>query len=86
MITSSATREELIALANRMLSAETAEESDALYEEFNSHFSHPDLANLFFWPENYDHRKDEPRIAENEPTPEEIVDIGIAHQPDIIQL
>ncbi|MGF1527312.1 MAG: colicin immunity protein [Candidatus Competibacterales bacterium] len=86
MINSSATRDELIALARRLLAAEGEGESAQLYEEFNSHFSHPDLANLFYWPENYDHRRDEPKISDYEPTPEEIVDIGIDHKPDIIHL
>lgn len=41
------TRQELIELAHRFLSAETEKEGDRLYEEFNKQFSHPDVANLF---------------------------------------
>ncbi len=73
------TRQELIELANRFLSAETEEEGDRLYEEFNKQFSHPDVANLFFYPENYNARKAD--LSEYEPTVEEVVEIGLKHKP-----
>ena len=73
------TREELIELGHRFLNAEADEESEKLYEEFNSHFTHPDAANLFFYPENYNARKDD--ISNYEPSVEEVVDKGLAYKP-----
>ena len=58
MITSNATRDDLIDLGHRLLGAKTEEETEKLYAEFNYHFSHPDAANLFYWPEGYDFRND----------------------------
>ena len=71
-------KSELIELANRFLSAETEEEGDRLYEEFNKQFSHPDVANLFFYPENYNARKTD--LSKYEPTVEEVVKIGLNHK------
>ncbi|MEM7706698.1 MAG: colicin immunity protein [Pseudomonadota bacterium] len=80
MIISSASKEELIALAQELLASETDEETSRLYKEFNAHFSHPDLANLFFWPESFDFRKNDGALSDYNPTPEEIVEIGVAHK------
>jgi hypothetical protein len=73
------TKTELIELANRFLSAETEEESDRLYEEFNKQFSHPDAANLFYYPEKYNARKMD--ISTYEPTVEEVVEQALPHKP-----
>ena len=73
------TRQELIELANRFLSAETEEEGDRLYDEFNKQFSHPDVANLFFYPESFNARQTD--LSKYEPTVEEVVDIGLNHKP-----
>ncbi|MDF1763275.1 MAG: bacteriocin immunity protein [Oleibacter sp.] len=79
MNTGKLTRQELIELANRFLSAETEEEGDRLYEEFNRQFSHPDVANIFFYPERYNARKTD--LSKYKPTVEEVVDIGLNHTP-----
>lgn len=73
------TKPELIDLGNKLLSAEGEKKADELYNEFNRQFSHPDLANLFFYPENYNARNSS--LSKYEPTVEEIVEIGLNHKP-----
>lgn len=73
------TRNELIELAHKFLNAPTEKEGDELYNYFNMQFSHPDTANLFFYPEDYNARKTD--LSSYEPSAEEIVDIGLAHKP-----
>lgn len=72
-------REELIVLGNRLLAARTEEESDKLYEEFKRQFSHPDAANLLYFPENYNARIHD--ISDYNPSVDEIVDLAISHKP-----
>jgi|GEM_PF-2783499 len=79
MLLTNITIEELKALAKRMLDVEHEQESCRLYEEFNSHFSHPDTANLFYWPEDYNARNID--ISEYNPSIEEVIQIGIKHKP-----
>ena len=81
MIITSATRAELISLAEQLMSATDESEEARLYQEFKSHFSHPDVANLLYWPEKYDFRTDTPKISDYSLTAAELVDIGIAHKP-----
>ena len=81
MIITEITQEELIELAQKMLDSGTEEEGDKLYSEFNSHFSHPDTANLFYYPENYNHRTDWDKIGEYDPSIEEVIQIGKNHKP-----
>ncbi len=73
------TRQELIDLGNKLLSASSEEEENRLYNEFNRQFSHPDAANLFYYPENYNARK--MTFTDYDPTVEEVIDAALAHQP-----
>jgi len=84
VITSDYTKEQLIKLAESFLDEKDEEKENKLYFELNSHFSHPDVANLFFWPENYNKRKNPPNISEYNPSIEEIIQIGINHQPIVL--
>ncbi|TOM67471.1 colicin immunity protein [Vibrio parahaemolyticus] len=75
-------KEQLIELANRFLDAESEKESSYLYDEFNKQFSHPDAANLFFYPENYNARK--MGLSDYAPTVdtvEEVIEIALRHKP-----
>ena len=81
MIITEITQEELIELAQRMLDSDTEELEEKLYHEFNSHFTHPDTANLFFYPENYNHNTDWDKIGDYDPSIEEVIEIGRNHKP-----
>jgi len=78
MIIGSMNRDELIKLGNKLLNCESEEESDELYELFNKQFNHPDAANLFYYPENYNARDND--ISEYEPTVEEVIDLAASYQ------
>ncbi|MFK7749082.1 MAG: colicin immunity protein [Kordia sp.] len=72
-------REELIELGKKIVACEGAEEEiDLLYEEFNKNVPDPDGANLFFYPENYNARKD--NIADYNPSIEDVVDKALAYK------
>lgn len=67
------TREELIELGKQILKAEgTENELDELHQTFNKNVPHPNGANLFYYPENYNARKD--NLNQYNPTVESIVD------------
>ena len=67
------TRQELIELGNRIIKAGgTENELDELCEIFNKNVPYPDGANLFYYPENYNARKD--NLNQYNPTVESIVD------------
>lgn len=67
------TREELIELGYKIVNCEGSEdEIDELMELFDENVPHPDGANLFFYPENYNARKDD--ISQYNPTVEEVID------------
>lgn len=54
------TREELIVLGYKIVNCEGSEEEiDELMELFNQNVPYPDGADLFFYPENYNARKDD---------------------------
>ena len=72
-------REELIVLAHRLLTVTNEEESIKLYEEFNRQFSHPDAANLLFYPENYNANQVD--IENYSPSVEIVIDLALAHMP-----
>lgn len=73
-------REELIEIGKRIKEAEgTEEEIDQLYELFSKNVPHPRGANLFFYPENYNSRRDD--ISKYNPTVEEVVDKALAYKP-----
>ena len=74
------TREELIELGRKITNCEgTEKEQDEMYELFSNNVPHPNGANLFFYPENYNARKDD--ISEYNPTVEEIVDKALSYKP-----
>ncbi len=74
------TREELIKLGYKIVNCEgTEEEQDEMYELFSKNVPHPNGANLFFYPENYNARKDD--ISKYNPTVEEVVDKALSYKP-----
>ncbi|HFC8537751.1 TPA: bacteriocin immunity protein [Neisseria bacilliformis] len=70
------TREELIALGRKITGDE---ETDRLMELFDRHVPHPQGSSLFFYPENYDARRDD--LSAYKPSVEEIVDLCLAYRP-----
>ena len=67
------TREELIKLGKRIIKAKgTESELDELNEVFNQNVPYPNGVNLFYYPENYNARKDNLNLYN--PTVESIVD------------
>lgn len=73
------TREELIELGYKIVNCEGSEdEIDELIELFDENVPHPDGANLFFYPENYNARKDD--ISQYNPTVEEVVDKALSYK------
>jgi hypothetical protein len=74
------TREELIEIGKKIINLEGSEqEIDKLVQLFDENVPHPNGSNLFYYPENYDSRKDD--ISKYNPTVEEIVDICLAYKP-----
>ncbi len=72
-------REELIELGYKIVNCEGSEdEIDELMELFDENVPHPDGANLFFYPENYNARKDD--ISQYNPTVEEVVDKALSYR------
>ncbi len=72
-------REELIELGYKIVNCEGSEdEIDELMELFDENVPHPDGANLFFYPENYNARKDD--ISQYNPTVEEVVDKALNYR------
>ncbi|MBL7899205.1 MAG: bacteriocin immunity protein [Crocinitomicaceae bacterium] len=77
------TREELISLGKKIVNCEgTEKEIDDMIALFDQNVPHPSGANLFFWPEKYNARKDD--ISKFNPTVEEVVDICLAYKPIIL--
>ncbi len=77
------TREELIELGKKIVSCEgTEEEIDAMYDLFSKNVPHPNGANLFFYPENYDIKKDD--ISKYNPTVEEVVNKALSYKPIVL--
>lgn len=73
------TREELIELGKKIVNCEgTEQELDAMYELFSKNVPHPNGANLFFFPENYNARKF--NLSEYKPTVEEVVDKALNYK------
>ena len=72
------TREELIEIGRQLLNADTEDESEKFYRLFKQQFNHPDAANLFYYPENYNARKG--NMSNYQPSVEEVVDIAISYQ------
>ncbi|GAA4239412.1 hypothetical protein GCM10022291_33610 [Postechiella marina] len=67
------TKEELIEIGKQILKAEGSEsELNILHEVFNKNIPYPNGANLFYYPENYNARKD--NISNYNPSVESVVD------------
>jgi len=74
------TREELIEIGNKIVNCEgTEEEINKLYEEFSENVPHPNGANLFYYPENYNARKDD--LSNYKPSVEEVVEKALSYKP-----
>lgn len=73
-------REELIELGYKIINFNgTDEEHTKLILLFDNNVPHPNGANLFFYPENYDARKDD--LSKYNPTVEEVVDKALSYKP-----
>ncbi len=73
-------RGELIELAAKMIQCQgTEEEIDEWCNLFNKNVPHPTGANLFYYPEGYNSRKDD--ISMYNPSLEEVVDRCISYKP-----
>ncbi|RYZ88711.1 MAG: colicin immunity protein [Proteobacteria bacterium] len=73
------TRDELIAIGKRIVACDGTEaEMDALYDLFGRNVPHPNGANLFFYPENFNDRVDD--LSAYKPTVEEVVDKCLAYR------
>lgn len=74
------TRDELIEIGTKIYNAEgTEKEIDLLSELFDKNVPHPNGSNLFFYPENYNARKD--NLKDYNPTVEEVVDRCLSYKP-----
>lgn len=75
-------REELISLGIKIKNAiGTEAEIDEMIILFNKNVPHPNGANLFYYPENYNARKD--NLKDYVPTVEEVVDTALNYKPII---
>ncbi len=73
-------REALIQIGRQLVEAKgTEEEIDKLYELFSGNVPHPDGANLFYYPENYNARRDD--ISSYNPSVEQVVDLALNYKP-----
>ncbi len=77
------TRNELIELGNKIINWNGSEEQILdLIDLFNKNVPHPNGANLFSYPENYNARRDD--IKDYKPTVEEVVDKCLNYKPTIL--
>lgn len=77
------TRDELIELGRQIVNGEgTEEEFAVLCELFNNNVPHPKGIGLFFYPENYNTRKDD--LSKYKPSVEEVVDKALSYKPIIL--
>lgn len=74
------TRQELIQLGEKIIKCEGSEEEiDLMIDLFNQNVPYPNGANLFYYPENFNARKDD--ISKYNPTVEEVVDKALSYKP-----
>ena len=77
------TRIQLIELGYKITNSEgTEEEVNDLIDLFDRNVPHPNGANLFYWPENYNSRKCD--ISTYNPSVEEVVDLTLRHKPTLL--
>lgn len=73
-------KKELIELGKKIINCEgTENEIDEMMDIFNKNVPHPNGAGLFFYPENYNARRDD--LSKYNPTVEEVVDIALSYKP-----
>lgn len=73
-------KEELIELGYRILNFKgTDEEHTKLLLLFDKNVPHPKGSTLFFYPENYNARRDD--LSKYNPTVEEVVDKALSYKP-----
>ena len=76
-------RDELIDIGLKIVALECSDdELDKLHELFSANVPHPDGSTLFYYPENYNARRDD--ITEYNPSVEEVVDVALAHKPILL--
>ena len=74
------TRDELIELGKKIINCEGSEEEiNIMCDLFSGNVPHPNGANLFYYPENYNARKF--NLSEYKPTVEEVVDKALNYRP-----
>lgn len=74
------TREELTEIGRRIVECDgTENEIDKLSKLFDKNVPHPNGSNLFFYPENYNARRD--NISEYKPTAKEVIDKCLSYKP-----
>ena len=73
------TRDELMDLAERILTEEDDEVLSNLMEQFDRNVPHPEGSSLFFYPEGWNARSS--GLADYAPTAEEVVDACLAYRP-----
>jgi len=77
------TRDELIEIGYKLISAKGSEkELDELYDLFSNNVPHPAGANLFYYPENYNARKDD--LSKYNPSVEDVVDKCLSYKPILL--
>ncbi len=75
-------KEELVKLGKSIVNCQgTEEEIEEMIDMFNSKVPHPNGANLFFYPENYNARRDD--LSKYNPTVEEVVEKVLNYKPII---
>jgi hypothetical protein len=74
------TRLELIELGKNIINCEgTEQEISIMIDTFNQNVPHPKGAGLFYYPENYNARKDD--LSQYNPSVEEVVDKVLGYKP-----
>ena len=73
------TRDELMDLAERILTEEDDEVLSDLMGQFDRNVPHPEGSSLFFYPEGWNARSG--GLADYAPTAEEVVDACLAYRP-----
>lgn len=73
------TRDELMDLAERILTEEDDEVLSDLMGQFDRNVPHPEGSSLFFYPEGWNARNS--GLAGYAPTAEEVVDTCLAYRP-----
>ncbi|WP_411029332.1 bacteriocin immunity protein [Spongiimicrobium sp. 3-5] len=77
------TRDELVVLGNKIVNCEGTEvEINEMIDKFNKNVPHPNGANLFFYPENFNARTDD--LKSYNPSVEDVVDLALNYNPVVL--